>query len=153
MMINSFFYNFKTKEKRKNLVEVIYKKYSFQEKIGDGSFSSVYRAVEKKTKKEYAIKIIKKNNLQFKKHLIDNEIDILSKLDHPNIIKLKEIFNTKKKFFIVMEYAKGGELFDKLREKDHFTEREASKIIKKILLALQHLHKQGVVHRDLKQGS
>ena len=78
------------------------------------------------------------------------EINILRKLDHPNILKLYEIFSDEKRYYLVTELCKGGELFDEIIAKVHFTEKEAADLILQILQALAYCHEQKIVHRDIK---
>jgi len=78
------------------------------------------------------------------------EIGILTQLDHPNILKLYEIFSDDKRYYIVTEMCLGGELFDEILKKGTFEEQEAATIIKQILLAVSYFHDLGIVHRDLK---
>jgi len=74
----------------------------------------------------------------------------LSKLDHPNILKLYEVYTDEKRYYIVTELCKGGELFDEILKKGIFTEKEAAKIIQQILQAVAYFHELNIVHRDLK---
>ena len=78
------------------------------------------------------------------------EIAILSKLDHPNILKLYEVYEDPKRYYIVTELCKGGELFDEITKKVVFTEVEAADLLKQILLAVAYFHDMGIVHRDIK---
>ncbi|KAJ3445715.1 serine/threonine-protein kinase dclk3 [Anaeramoeba flamelloides] len=151
-MIPKFFHkiSIKSLSKQKQVEKTFDNSYQVQEKVGDGTFSVVKKAKHKLTNEIYAVKILKKSQLTNQKKLIENEIEILGNLDHPNVIKVKEIFDTPKKIFIVMEYVSGGELFQKLQQDEKFSEKQTSKIIKMILLALQYLHKNQIVHRDLK---
>lgn len=84
-------------------------------------------------------------------HIIRDEIKILSDLDHPNIIKYYETYESPNYIYLVMEYCQGCELFDKLTN-DHmqFTETECAKIMKSLFLAVNHCHSNGIAHRDLK---
>lgn len=75
---------------------------------------------------------------------------ILKQLDHPNIVKLHEIYEWKNYFYLITELCEGGELFDRIRLLKQFTERDAAEVMKSILGAVVYLHKQGIVHRDLK---
>lgn len=79
-----------------------------------------------------------------------DEIAILSKLDHPNILKLYEVYSDEKRYYIVTELCKGGELFDEILKKGVFTEKEAANIIQQILQAVSYFHDLNVVHRDIK---
>jgi calcium/calmodulin-dependent protein kinase I len=130
----------------------IYKKYDIQKEIGKGAFSVVHLAVNKETKEKCAVKIIDKkeaNSEQDEKRL-RTEVDILKKVKHPNIIALKDLYETPEKLHLVMELVTGGELFDKIVEKGQYTEKEASAIVSKILSAVDYLHENGIAHRDLK---
>lgn len=75
---------------------------------------------------------------------------LVLQIEHPNIIALKEIFDSKSKLYLVMELVSGGELFDRIVEKGSYTEKDASILIKKVVDAVQYLHSKGIVHRDLK---
>lgn len=120
------------------------------EKLGHGSFGTVRKCTRKTDKLEAAVKIIRKRDLN-KKELktLDREADILTKAQHPNCVKLYDIFDTKHHLYLVMEICVGGELFDAICEKN-FTEQAAAKVIKQITEALIYLHARGIVHRDLK---
>lgn len=78
------------------------------------------------------------------------EIDILKNLDHPNIMKLYEVFEDSQSIYLVSELCKGGELFDELMKKKNFDERYAASIVKQILSAIAYCHSRKVAHRDLK---
>jgi serine/threonine protein kinase len=71
-------------------------------------------------------------------------------LKHPHIVELREVFDTKKTFYMVMEFMSGGELFERIVSKSKYSEREASDVTKKIASALKFCHDKNVVHRDLK---
>lgn len=79
-----------------------------------------------------------------------NEIQILRKLDHPNIIKLHEVYETGNHIYMVQTYLKGGDLFDTILSKGSFSEKKAAEILYQILQALQYIHAKGIMHRDLK---
>lgn len=80
----------------------------------------------------------------------NHEISILKNLDHPNILKLYEVFDEPKRYCLVTELCKGGELFNEIVTKVQFTENEAASIVQQILLAISFCHDKGIVHRDLK---
>lgn len=79
-----------------------------------------------------------------------NEIEILSLLDHPNIIKFFEFFEDERKYYIVTEVCNGGELFEQMVNKGKITEGDAAMVIKGILSSVNYLHKNDIMHRDLK---
>eukprot|EP00475_Leptophrys_vorax_P013430 TRINITY_DN19838_c0_g1_i3.p2 TRINITY_DN19838_c0_g1~~TRINITY_DN19838_c0_g1_i3.p2 ORF type:complete len:360 (+),score=107.61 TRINITY_DN19838_c0_g1_i3:79-1080(+) len=125
--------------------------YEFKDKLGTGSFAVVKRATHKKSKKEVAVKIIKKKNLNAEElATINDEVDILQKIDHPNIVKLYEIFDTAKYLYMVLELLTGGELFERIVSKGNFSEKEAAVVTRDMTLAIKYMHEIGIVHRDLK---
>ena len=128
--------------------------YKVKEKIGSGTFSTVRRGIRRSDKKEIAIKIITKTELNdTEARLIKREIGVMQKLDHQNIVKLYDIFETTHHLYLIIEYCRGGELFDELincTPSGWFSEREASQIIKQIAEALQFMHSKMIIHRDLK---
>ena len=81
---------------------------------------------------------------------LQNEIDILMNVDHPNIVKLYEVFEDAHSYSLVMELMTGGELFDTIMDKETFTEREAAEIIRPIIDAIQYCHSLNIIHRDIK---
>lgn len=127
------------------------KLYEFKTELGRGAFSIVYLATNRATHQNYAVKVINKKDLgkDYEKNL-KMEVDILKKVNHPNIIALKELFDTPDKLYLIMELVTGGELFDKIVEKGSYTENEASQLVRKIVSAVDYLHNLGIVHRDLK---
>jgi len=107
--------------------------------------------VKKSTNEEYAIKIIDKTALESDDQLaLQNEVDILSQIDHPNIVKLHEIYDEKARFNLILELMTGGELFDRIVEKEHYSEKEAADTIRPVIDAIRYCHDMGVAHRDLK---
>lgn len=130
--------------------------FKFYEKLkvlGEGSFGTVFKVIHKPTGFIRAMKIIDKKSAalsdESEKTLI-NEIIILKSLDHPNIIKVNEYFNTKRKLYIVSELCTGGELFDKIQQEKIFTEKVAAHVMKQVLSAVYYCHSNKVIHRDLK---
>jgi len=119
--------------------------------IGKGSFSKVFHATEKSTGRggEFAVKIIKKKYIQ-KKKLIEREIEIMTSVRHENILWCKEVFEDENEIALVLEYIKGGELYDSIVDKEKYSETEAKKVIRQLLNAVEYLHSQGIAHRDLK---
>ncbi|GAA6100017.1 calcium/calmodulin-dependent protein kinase type IV isoform X1 [Tachysurus ichikawai] len=121
--------------------------YTMGPELGRGATSVVYRCEEKQTEKPYAAKVLKKT---IDKKIVRTEIGVLLRLSHPNIIRLKEIFETKTEISLILELVTGGELFDRIVERGYYSERDAAHVIKQILEAVAYLHENGVVHRDLK---
>nr|XP_020862652.1 calcium/calmodulin-dependent protein kinase type IV [Phascolarctos cinereus] len=121
--------------------------FEVETELGRGATSVVYRCIQKGTQKPYALKVLKKT---VDKKIIRTEIGVLLRLSHPNIIKLKEIFETQAEISLVLELVTGGELFDRIVEKGYYSERDAAQAVKQILEAVAYLHENGIVHRDLK---
>ncbi|XP_062400611.1 calcium/calmodulin-dependent protein kinase type 1 [Sardina pilchardus] len=124
--------------------------YDFKDVLGTGAFSEVVLAEEKRTQRLVAIKCIPKKALEGKENSIENEIAVLHRIQHTNIVTLEDIFESQSHLYLVMELVSGGELFDRIVEKGFYTERDASKLICQILDAVKYLHDMGIVHRDLK---
>lgn len=127
--------------------------YDFLKVIGYGKFGVVREAVELKKSglgKIVAIKSIPKKKLRGDIGLFMRELQVLHELDHPSIIKLYETYEDEKYFHLVMELCEGGDLLERILEKGVFAEPEAAEIMKKLLLAVNHMHNSYVCHRDLK---
>jgi len=125
-------------------------KYIVQEELGRGAFSVVKLAIEKETGIKYAVKMINKSHVGQDMARLATEMEILKRVDHPNIICLKEIIDTKNCLFIVTEVVTGGELFDKIVELGSYSEKDAAVLVSKMVSAIDYLHELGIVHRDLK---
>ncbi|KAJ3072981.1 Serine/threonine-protein kinase par-1 [Podochytrium sp. JEL0797] len=125
--------------------------YVFQKKVGEGNFAQVKLAKHKLTGVEVAVKIIDKTTLDEKKlGKLYREVRIMKLLNHPHIVKLYEVVETKYTVFLVMEYASGGELYDYLVVHGKMKEKEARAKFRQILSAVSYCHKKRVIHRDLK---
>ena len=126
--------------------------YEFLEPIGSGRFGIVREAIHKTTNKKVAIKVLKKIKMkQIDYESIRNENEILRLCQHPNIIKVYDLFENSEYFFIVMEKAEGGDLFSYLENLSFKINEERAKIIiKSISNAIQYLHNHGIIHRDVK---
>lgn len=125
--------------------------YDFTKKLGSGAFSIVHEGINKKNGEKVAIKVVKKAVLKGDDIItLKREVENLSKLDHPNILKLYDVFESSDEFYLIMELVQGKELFDKIIEKGNYSERDASVIIRQIVAAIEYLHSQGIAHRDLK---
>uniref|UniRef100_A0A3Q4GER9 non-specific serine/threonine protein kinase n=1 Tax=Neolamprologus brichardi TaxID=32507 RepID=A0A3Q4GER9_NEOBR len=128
----------------------ICEKYKIGKVIGDGNFAVVKDCVERSTGKEFALKIIDKTKCSGKEHLIENEVAVLRKVKHPNIIMLIEEVDTPSELYLVMELVKGGDLFDAITSSAKYTERDASVMVYNLARALKYLHSLNIVHRDIK---
>uniref|UniRef100_A0A8C9SVI6 Calcium/calmodulin-dependent protein kinase 1Da n=1 Tax=Scleropages formosus TaxID=113540 RepID=A0A8C9SVI6_SCLFO len=115
-----------------------------------GAFSEVVLAQEKATGRMFAVKCIPKKALKGKESSIENEIAVLRKIKHENIVALEDIYESPNHLYLIMQLVSGGELFDRIVEKGFYTEKDASTLIRQVLDAVNYLHKMGIVHRDLK---
>ena len=128
-------------------------KYIVEKEIGAGGYARCLLVKNKTTGQLYACKELQKNKLNNVASL-KSEIQILIKLDHPNIIKLYEIYENDNYIYLVMELCTGGELFDRIIQKTEqgkqFTEKEVAKIFQQMMSAINYCHSNKIVHRDLK---
>jgi len=140
------------KEKDKKLKDNdIRRKYEFKDTLGTGAFSEVVLAENKLERGKFnAVKCINRRGLRGKEEALENEIKVLRRLSHPNIVQLMDVFDDKSHVYLVIELVTGGELFDRIVEKGSYTERDASLLIRQVLEAVDYMHERGVVHRDLK---
>lgn len=141
----------------KNLryVDDIKQLYEIGSELGKGSFGSVNKCTRKGADRDtqFAIKTILKKSLKANPmlpSLMMNELSILQKVSHPNIMTAKELLEDDHHFYIITEILEGGELFDRLIKLKNFSEKNAATIVKQIILALNYMHKQKMTHRDLK---
>ena len=127
--------------------------------IGEGTFGEVILIKSQKTQREFALKKIqiKKTNLKIKRIL--GEVNILKKLDHPNIISFKGAFksNDDKVLNIITEYVNQGDFEKKIetnyKDKKYFEEKDILNWLFQVCLALQYLHENSIIHRDIKPSN
>ncbi|CAL1582111.1 unnamed protein product [Knipowitschia caucasica] len=125
--------------------------YEIIRTLGKGNFAVVKLAKHKVTKTQVAIKIIDKTRLNPSNlEKIYREVQIMKLMNHPHIIKLYQVMETKDMLYIVTEYAKNGEMFDHLTSNGRLSEDEARKKFCQILAAVDYCHQHHIVHRDLK---
>ncbi|XP_049849978.1 myosin light chain kinase A-like [Schistocerca gregaria] len=140
-----------TDEIKHPVSDPIEKYYVLTEKVlGTGNYSVVKVGIHRDTDEPSAIKIIDKALVKKKPQMISNEIKILLRIHHPSIISLKDIFDTPQTIMLCTELASGGELFDRIVEREYFTEKQARYIMEQLLSAMCYIHEMGIVHRDLK---
>lgn len=128
----------------------IAERYKVGRTIGDGNFAIVKDCIERSTSREYALKIINKSKCRGKEHMIQNEVSILRRVKHPNIVLLIEEMDTPNELYLVMELVKGGDLFDAIASTNKYTERDASGMLYNLASAIKYLHSLNIVHRDIK---
>ena len=119
--------------------------------VGKGSYGVVYLVKHKQLHRYFAMKIIKKRNKSKNdEEELMNEINILKKLDHPNILKINDFYSLKNEYSLITEYCQEGELFNEIRAYAPFNEAIAGYYMKQILTAVCYCHGMNVLHRDLK---
>ena len=139
------FVDYKTFIKGKPYSE-LNKEYKQGISIGEGGFGKVTTIIHKKTGQLRAMKLIKKSE-----EFGFDEVENLMLLNHPNIMKLYEYYyDTKDNIYIIMEYIRGEELFNKINEVHHFSEEISAIIIKSIFQGIAYCHSLGIIHRDIK---
>ncbi|KDP43357.1 hypothetical protein JCGZ_25462 [Jatropha curcas] len=127
--------------------------YLIGKKLGQGQFGTTYLCTNKATNRQYACKSIPKRKLLCKEDYEDvwREIQIMHHLsEHPNVVQIKGTYEDTMFVHLVMELCGGGELFDRIVAKGHYSEKEAAKLIKIIVGVVEACHSLGVMHRDLK---
>ncbi|KAK2959508.1 putative CBL-interacting protein kinase 23 [Blattamonas nauphoetae] len=127
-------------------------KYILGPTLGEGTFGKVKQCKNSMTGETLAIKIIDKSKV-LKHHMTDQlkrEISLMKKLSHENIIGMHEVLASKTKVFIVLELARGGELFQKIADSGRFDEDTARKYFQQLVRGVDFCHQNGICHRDLK---
>ncbi|TFK83093.1 kinase-like protein [Polyporus arcularius HHB13444] len=146
----------------------LYKYYDLQHELGKGSFATVMKALHREEGKWYAVKMIQANKLRRglssatingngkgaksndKASNFAREINILERLQHPNICQLKEVFFESYNINLILEWVPGGDLLDYILKRQGLPESEAQSLTYQICDALAYVHSQGIAHRDLK---
>ena len=132
---------------------VFLENYEVIRQLGKGGYGKVYEVKNKKTGDIRACKHLSKLSIK-NLEKFELEINILIKTDHPNIIKLYEIFESQRSLYLVMQECKGGEVFDRIIEhiqkNEMYTEKEAANIFQQLMSSVKYCHNNGICHRDLK---
>lgn len=123
----------------------ITKEYTLGRPIGGGLSSDVRMATHKDTGTKRVVKILKKSKIDEERFF--TSVEILSKLSHPNILRVFEFFDDNRNYYIVEDDCPGGELFEQICSKGAFSERSASNLMKQILSAVSYSHKNKVIHK------
>ncbi|CAH9134961.1 unnamed protein product [Cuscuta epithymum] len=127
--------------------------YDLGHELGRGEFGITYLCIDKSTGEHLACKSISKKKLRTRVDIEDvrREVEIMKHLPkHPNIVTLKDTYEDDQAVHLVMELCEGGELFDRIVARGHYTERAAAVVTRTIVEVIQMCHKHGVMHRDLK---
>mmetsp|Transcript_7741 Transcript_7741/g.8449 ORF Transcript_7741/g.8449 Transcript_7741/m.8449 type:complete len:383 (-) Transcript_7741:100-1248(-) len=125
--------------------------YKLGEVLGEGGYSVVRLGTSLEDGRKVAVKVVTRANLAKEdEDSLRSEVQILTSINHPNIVKAFEFFEEEKYFYVILEYLDGGELFDRIVKKTFYNEKEARDLVQTLLLALKYLHHKNIVHRDLK---
>jgi len=131
----------------------ILKDYRIGACLGKGAFGQVRIATHRPTRQARAVKSILKTSItpdMRGKSRFFQEVDILKRTDHPNIVKIYEFYEDEKSYHVITEYIKGGELFDFILKSRRLSETIAAHFFKQLVSAIAYCHENGIVHRDLK---
>lgn len=125
--------------------------YQFGNQIGSGAYSQVLLGRDKIQNTLVAIKVLEKppgdpDRLE----LIRREVDVVKRVAHGGVVRIFDVFESREKTYVVMEYMAGGELLDVITEQERLSERNARHVIRELLLVVEYLHSRNIVHRDIK---
>lgn len=125
--------------------------YRLGKELGAGNFSKVKLGIHVLTKEKVAVKIMDRTKMDTKaQRLLEREIKAMERMHHPNIIRLFECVETLTRTHLVLEYAGGGELYAFVHERGKLSEAEAKPLFAQVVAAVSHMHKNNLVHRDIK---
>jgi serine/threonine protein kinase len=126
--------------------------YEVKQKIGNGKFGQVRLGVHKETQRKVAVKVMSKKEMKtLDLELVRTEIEILKICQHPNIIRLYDVFENEEYIYIIMEHCGGGDLFSYIEKRGFkVDEKRGAQLIHKLSTAMYYLHSYGIAHRDLK---
>lgn len=125
--------------------------YRMGHMLGEGAFAQVVIGEDAEQNDKVAIKIINKDSYDVREmQFIMREVKIMMAIAHDNIVNTYDIFDSRKKLYLVIEYMEGGELFDIIADQGHLSEQRASQVVREIIKGVDYLHEVGVVHCDIK---
>lgn len=120
--------------------------------LGEGSYGTVYLVQNIRSNEKLAAKAFKKSKLQYgdKKSLLKNEIKVMRKLNHPNILKMHEVHETTDTIYVILEYIKDGELFNYIKNTKNIPKKVLISIMTQLISTVEYLESKCIVHRDIK---
>jgi len=130
------------------------KDYELREELGSGSIGKVYRAIERKSDKAYAAKIIPVRQFAFERSFSTSDLlqeaRMLRNVSHPAIVSIRDAYKEETFLAIIMQLVEGGDLFDRILKRNKYPEVDARDVMSNLLSALAYLHARGIAHRDIK---
>ncbi|KAJ2093691.1 serine/threonine protein kinase [Coemansia sp. RSA 986] len=153
---NDRFYVFQNLEVHRQEPCLFKQNYFLSDNLGKGAFAQVRVAINRVTGERYAAKIIDRNRitqLEKRKKMDENfqvETSILSRVRHPSIVQVHGVFRESDYLYLVLDLAADGELFDEIVRREYLAEDDARRVLLQLLLAIRHLNRLGIVHRDIK---
>lgn len=120
------------------------------EVVGQGAFATVKKAVERSTGKTFAAKIMSKRKVMGNMEGVTRELEVLRKLNHPKIVRLKGFYEDEEFYYLLMEFVSGGDLMDFVAAHGSVGEDAGREITRQVLEGVKYIHSQGISHRDLK---
>ncbi|KAI9333935.1 kinase-like domain-containing protein [Zopfochytrium polystomum] len=131
---------------------VVFDRYMIEKSLGEGSYGKVKLAIDLELKEKVALKIIYKSSIKKPEHVkrIKREVRIMRLLNHPFIAKLHDVLETDREIVLCLEYVDGGELFDYIVSHTRLAEKNARRLFRQIVSAVDYCHNSSIIHRDLK---
>ena len=132
----------------KDLPHTMSARWKLGDVLGEGGYSIVKVGTNKVTNEKAAVKIVSriKISTEDEESLLD-EVKILKSLDHPNVTRIFDFFEEKTHFYVVMELLEGGELFDRIVQKQFYNEKDARDLVLLLLNTIKYLHDRNIIHR------
>jgi serine/threonine protein kinase len=126
--------------------------YALMECIGQGGYATIRKGIHIPSGQVYAVKIIERPATLTERdlELFKREADVMSHMNHPGVIRLHSVIETPSCFFLILDYASGGDLLDHIKDRGHFDEDTARRYFHELVDAVTYMHEQNVIHRDLK---
>lgn len=125
--------------------------YELGSRLGEGAFATVVRGVDRATREPVAVKVIKKDAFDDREmEFVVRETAIMKAIDHPNIVAVRDVYESRSHLYLVLELLEGGELFDLVASAGSLSEQRASEVMRGVVSGLAYLHGQGICHRDIK---
>ncbi len=127
-------------------------RYTLGKQVRKGAFATVWECVHKESQEMFAVKIIKRHGLKpVDDEAVMNEVAVMQSLsDCKYVVQLVDFYEQEDSFFLVMEYMNGGDVFDRIVDKTHYTEKDARDLMQILLKGLEYMHDHGIAHRDIK---